>query len=68
MYLIFQDIPEGDIDWSQPTNTSKRLMTFGSVDVNIEKKIRFYRFQVLMSKAMKTKGVVRVRRLADDPN
>ena len=43
-------------------------MTFGSVDVNIEKKIRFYRFQVLMSKAMKTKGVVRVRRLADDPN
>ena len=40
-------------------------MTFGSVDVNIEKKIRF---QVLMNKALKTKGVVRVRRLADDPN
>ena len=65
MYLIFQDIPEGDIGRSQPTITSKRLMTFGSVDVNIEKKIRF---QVLINKAMKTKGVVRVRRLADDPN
>ena len=46
MYLIFQDIPEGDIGRSQPTITSKRLMTFGSVDVNIEKKIRFNRFQV----------------------
>ena len=46
IYLIFQDISEGDIGRCQPIITSMRLITFGSVVVNIEKKIRFNRFQV----------------------